>query len=207
MRPGIILLDDHPLILRSMKAIVEMDGAFEILDTCSSSEELFKTIETKTPEIIVLDISLPDVDGFDIFAKLRTFHPHIKTIIYTMHRVRRYMEHFHQHGADGYVLKSGELGELVDALKLVHKGERYFPESVTGMKVKDDDYEDNQIQLTDTERITLKALNANRSNKEIAERLDISINDVIDIRKSLLFKSNAVNTRELLEYAKNKKWI
>lgn len=207
MKPGIILLDDHPLILRSMKAIVDMDGAFDILATCASSEELFQTLETTDPEIIVLDISLPDVDGFDIFARLRSFHPHIKTIIYTMHRVRRYMEHFHQHGANGYVLKSGELGELVDALKIVHGGERYFPESVTSIKHRDDDYEDNQIQLTESERFTLRALSSNRSNKEISESLDISINEVIDIRKSLLFKSNAVNTRELLEYAKNKKWI
>lgn len=207
MKPGVILLDDHPLILRSMKAIVEMDGQFEVLATCSSSEELFRTLEGVSPEIVVLDISLPDVDGFDIFAKLRSFNPNIKTIIYTMHRVRRYMEHFHQNGANGYVLKSGELGELVDALKLVHKGERYFPEKVIGIKAKDDDYEDNQIQLTDTEIITLKALNANRSNKEIADRLEISVNEVIDIRKSLLFKSNAVNTRELLDYAKKKKWL
>ncbi len=207
MRPGIILLDDHPLILRSMKAIVEMDGQFEILATCNSSEELFKTLENTSPDIIVLDISLPDVDGFDIFAKLRAYHPHIKTIIYTMHRVRRYMEHFHQNGADGYVLKSGELGELVDALKIVYKGERYFPETVTGIQSKDDDYEDNQIQLTEAEKLTLKALNANRSNKEIAQRLEIDINEVIDIRKSLLFKSNAVNTQELLQYAKKKKWI
>lgn len=207
MRPGIILLDDHPLILRSMKAIVEMDGEFEILATCSSSDELFSTLETADPEIIVLDISLPDIDGFDIFARLRTFHPHVKTIIYTMHRVRRYMEHFHQNGANGYVLKSGELGELVDALKIVYKGDRYFPESVIGIKAKDDDYEDNQIQLTEAEKFTLRSLYANRSNKEISESLDISINEVIDIRKSLLFKSNAVNTRELLEYAKHKKWI
>lgn len=207
MKPGIILLDDHPLILRSMKAIVEMDGSFDILAVCSSSEELFSTLEEVNPEIVVLDISLPDVDGFDIFARLRTYRPEIKTIIYTMHRVRRYMDHFHQHGADGYVLKSGELGELVDALKLVHSGERYFPESVTGIHHKDDAYEDNQIQLTETEKFTLRALNANRSNKEIADSLDVSINEVIDIRKSLLFKSNAVNTRDLLQYAKNKKWI
>ncbi|GGH69378.1 DNA-binding response regulator [Phaeocystidibacter marisrubri] len=190
-----------------MKAIVEMDGSFDILAVCSSSEELFTTLEEVTPDIIVLDISLPDVDGFDIFARLRTFHPQVKTIIYTMHRVRRYMDHFHQNGANGYVLKSGELGELVDALKQVYNGERYFPESVTGIKHVDDDYEDNQIQLTETEKLTLRALNINRSNKEIAETLDVSINEVIDIRKSLLFKSNAVNTRELLEYAKRKKWI
>lgn len=207
MKPGVILLDDHPLILRSMKAIVEMDGNFEILATCSSWEDLLSTLETESPEIVVLDISLPDIDGFDIFTKLKEFRPEIKTIIYTMHRVRRYMEHFHQNGANGYVLKSGELGELVDALKKVHKGERYFPENVIGIKSVDDDYEDNQIQLTDSEKITLKALNANRSNKEIAERLEISVNEVIDIRKSLLFKTNAVNTNELLEYAKKKKWI
>lgn len=207
MKPGIILLDDHPLILRSMKAIVEMDGTFEILATCSSAEELFSTLETIQPEIVVLDISLPDVDGFDIFTRLHSYFPDIKTIIYTMHRVRRYMEHFHQNGANGYVLKSGELGELVDALKKVHEGERYFPESVTSIQHRDDDYEDNQIQLTQTEKFTLRALSINHSNKDIAEALNISINEVIDIRKSLLFKSNAVNTRELLEYAKKKKWI
>lgn len=207
MKPGVILLDDHPLILRSMKAIVEMDGKFEILATCSSSHELFQTMEEKHPNIVVLDISLPDIDGFDIFTKMKAIHPEVKTIIYTMHRVRRYMEHFHQNGADGYVLKSGELGELVDALNTVHSGGRYFPEHITGMKKQDDDYEDNQIQLTDSEHITLRALNNNQSNKEIAEKLDISINEVIDIRKSLLFKTNVVNTRELLEYAKKKSWI
>ncbi len=206
MKPGIILVDDHPLILRSMKAIVQMDDHFEILATCTSYKELFETLETTNPEIIVLDVSLPDIDGFDIFAKLRTFRPELRIIIYTMHRVRRYMEHFHQNGAHGYVLKSGELGELVDALKIVHRGERYFPENVTSIKSKDDAYEDNQIQLTESEKATLTALNSNKSNKNIAEQLNISINEVIDIRKSLLFKFNVVNTKELLAYAKKKKW-
>lgn len=207
MKSSIILLDDHPLILRSVQAIIEMDGSFDVIAVCSSFEELFEELKTNKPDIIVLDISLPDVDGFEIFTNLRQQYPTIKTVLYTMHRIKRYMDYFRNNGANGYVLKSGELGELVDALKIITSGENYFPKDLVSMHSNEEDYENNQIQLTHNEKFTLRALKLNHSNKDIAKLLDMSIHEVMDIRKSLLFKTNCISTQELLQHALDKKWI
>lgn len=207
MKPTVILVDDHPLILRSMQAIIDADKRYQVIGTASNVEELFTAMQNQLPDILCLDISLPDIDGFEIFDRVKKLYPQQKIIIFTMHRIKRYMDHFKEHGAHGYVLKSGELGDLLEALDSVNSGQKYFPNDVVTQQSKDAPEERNQIQITELEHAVLHELNKANSNKQIAELLHLNIEQVIEIRKNLLFKTNTLNTRELLKYAKERRWL
>lgn len=203
----ILLVDDHPIVGASTKSVLEVEQNIDVIGVVYSAEELFKFLESNTPDILILDVSLPDIDGFEICKRLKKAQLNIDVIIYTMHNIPRFIEYFYDSGAKGFVLKSGEFGELVHAISTVVNGERYFPSKEISENDLDEASEENQIQLTEIEKKLILHLDKKYSTLEIERSLSISKAEIFSLRKGLLFKTNASNTQQLIEKAKINKWI
>lgn len=203
----ILLVDDHPIVGASTKSVLEVEDNIEVIGVVYSAKELFAFLEKRLPDILILDVSLPDIDGFEIFKRLKKTNHNMDVIIYTMHNIPRFIEYFYDSGAKGFVLKSGEFGELIHAISTVVNGQRYFPTKEIQETGLDEASEENQIQLTELEKKLIIHLDKNYSTLEIERRLSITKAEIFSLRKSLLFKTNVSNTQKLIEKAKMNKWI
>ncbi|MDX5427196.1 MAG: response regulator transcription factor [Bacteroidota bacterium] len=201
----LIIVDDHPLIASTLQDVLKnIEGVWSVKHTQSGEEALNYLLQHHC-ELMVLDISLPDMDGFEIFEKVKESFPDIKIIIYTMHRFPRYLEFFFKHGADGYLLKSGELGGITVAVEKVLNGHRFFPKEIFEQHSLDAGQlilENNQIQFTERERDILRLLLENHDNQDIARILKINNEDILRARKHMIYKTGVPNTQELLALVK-----
>lgn len=206
---SILLVDDHPIVGASTQSLLEGQDHLEVIGVKYSAEALFEFLENQNqPDLLILDVSLPDIDGFEICKRLRQQRTTMKVIIYTMHNIPRFIEHFYENGANGFVLKSGEFGDLIDAVNDVIAGKRSFPgREDTELSEGDASTEENQLQITDQERHLIKLLDQNHSTLEIERQLQLSKTEIFALRKGLLFKINVANTQTLIQKAKEYKWI
>mgnify|MGYP001036878787 CR=1 FL=1 len=205
---SVLLVDDHPIVAASTRSLLEGENHLEVVGVKYSAEELFSFLSEREPDLLILDVSLPDIDGFEICKRLKQQNTCMKVIIYTMHNIPRFNQYFYENGANGFVLKSGEFGDLIDAINQVIKGNRYFPGRDTlDLSEGDAQTEENQIQITDQERQLIILLEKNYSTLEIERQLKLSKTEIFSLRKSLLFKVNVSNTQNLIRKAKYFKWI
>lgn len=207
-RHSILLVDDHPIVGASTQSLLEGQDHLEVIGVKYSAEDLFEFLHKEgQPDLLILDVSLPDIDGFEICKRLREQRTTMKVIIYTMHNIPRFIDHFYENGANGFVLKSGEFGDLIDAVNQVINGNRYFPGKESELSEGDARTEENQIQITEQERKLIELLDQNYSTLEIERQLQLSKTEIFSLRKGLLFKMNVANTQTLIQKAKQFKWI
>ncbi len=200
-KPAVLLVDDHALILQGIKFVVE--GMSEIGEVClaSSGVEAIRAMKSKFFQVIILDIELPDVSGFELMEIIRHMSPDSRIIINTMHEETWIVKKMIRMGADGITLKSANTEEIRSALKTVLNGEKFFCDefnSIRKMLRLNGDTNDYQSLLTKRELDVLKAISAGLQTKEIAESLHVSVNTVESHRKSLFSKFQVRNVVELV---------
>ena len=193
----VFFVDDHPLILESLKQMFKDEKDYEVIGSTHHSLEAHDLIQQLKPDILVLDVSMPEMDAFQLVPELKSSYPELKIILYTMHSLSRYYDHFKELEVDGYVLKSGEYGNIKDALNSVSNGNKFFYDL---HQQKDTISEENQVQLNDLEKEILSLLKKHLSNKEISEKLKCSISAVLSSRKNILRKTGFTNTQDLLDH-------
>lgn len=193
----VYFVDDHPLILESLKQLFKNDKEFSYIGGTIHSIEVIDRLKEAKPDILVLDVSMPDQDAFYLVPQIKYYFPNLKIVLYTMHSLSRYYNHFKELNVDGYVLKSGEYGNIKDALREVAIGNKFFHDLNEN---KDSRSEENQIQFNENEKEILQLLKDNYSNKEISEHLNCEISEVLQTRKNILNKTGFTNTIDLLEF-------
>lgn len=205
-KPGVLLVDDHTLILQGIKFIVDNMPEIGEVCTASSAAEAMALIENKTFDICLVDIELPDSSGFELLEKIKDRCPKSRIIINTMHEETWMVKKMLQMRVDGVILKSADTDEIKDALTRVSKGEKYFCNGFDRIRKRlrcSMDVPDYRSLLTNRELDVLKAISSGMQTKEIAEILHVSVNTVETHRKSLFLKFEVRNAVELVLKAIN----
>ncbi len=197
----VFLLDDHPLLLESIATLIVKDNQCEIVGKSTHSHvDVINEIYTSGCQVLVQDISMPNMDAFELIPLIKERLPNIKIIIYTMHSIVRFYKHFMQLGVSGYVVKSSDTGNLIDAIVSVNNGEQYFPPTMLNLIANaDKTIEENQLQFTKFEKEIIDELRLFKSNTEIAQYLNCTLDKVLFSRKNILIKTGTSSTNELLQ--------
>lgn len=203
-RPRILLADDHTLVLEGLRKILEDD--FDVIDTVEDGRALVEAAQRLEPDVIVLDISMPKLNGMDAARQLRKLLPRTKLIFLTMHGDPTYANEAFRAGASGYLLKRSAASELIQAIQAVLKNQCYMTPAIT-KDVLDSCFQPSAPSpissgtLTPRQREVLQLVAEGKSTKEIATILNISIKTV-EFHKSHIMRELDLHTiAELTKYA------
>lgn len=206
----IFLVDDHRLVRRGIKSLLNKYCDFEIIGEADSGEEALEKIQENTPEIVLMDVSLPGMNGFETAAKIRELIPEIKVLFLSMHNEAEYIIRSIKSGGNGYILKSAESDELINAIRNVISGEKYYGDEIAKIIFNSYNFETSQpkiiknekhIALTQREKEILRLVSDGYSAREIASMLFISPRTVETHRLRIMQKLEAHNTAELIKLA------
>jgi DNA-binding NarL/FixJ family response regulator len=196
-----LLVDDHPLVLEGVQSCIDGAEGIVIVGTARSGEEAIAEAERLRPDVVVMDINMPGVNGLDATEIIRERVPETKLLILSMHDKREYVETALVYGARGYVLKDRPTAEIVAAIHAVHSGGVYFSAGVSEHLTSDPERSQSKRTLTTREQAVLLLLAEGKSNKEAARALDISVRTVETHRKNIKRKTGLSSTAGLTRYA------
>ena len=203
----IVLADDHTLFRHGIRRIIEDVKDLRIVGEAKDGLELLDLLKTVSPDLVILDISMPRLRGIEACKEILTMHPSVKVLILTMHRDTRYFHHAVSAGADGYLLKEDADSEMLSAITTIRDGRRYISpllaNHLTGdlLKVYQDSNSFPREKLTGREKEVLKLIAEGKTSKEIAELLYISFRTVQHHRSNIMTKLNIRKSAELIKYA------
>jgi two-component system response regulator NreC len=207
----IILGDDHAVIRRGLRLVLEQQQDFEVVGEANDGREAVNLAERLKPDIAVLDITMPNLNGIEAARQISTKQLGTAIVVLSMHADESFVLRSLKAGARGYVLKESRESELINAIRLVSEGKSFFSPTVSRMLVedyvrqlKDKDIEDSYELLTIREREILQLVAEGKSNKEIANLLHLSLYTVETHRSNILEKLNLHSVPELILYAVRK---
>ena len=203
----ILLADDHKLLIDGLRPLLEKQENFEVIGVAKDGLETVELALQDPPDIILLDISMPRLNGIDAARKILRDMPNTKIIMLSMHADRRYVQESLRIGASGYILKESAAKEVIKAIKNVQKGELFLSRSVHDQvlneyieRIRDGD-NSSYSPLTIREREVLQLLAEGKSTKEAASILNISVKTVESHRKQIMDKLGLRSIAELTKYA------
>lgn len=201
----VLLADDHSIVREGLRRVLEDSGEIEVIaEAADGSEALKKAIETK-PDVAVVDISMPGIDGLEVVTRINSYCPEVPVLILTMHEEEQYVIRAMEAGAYGYLTKQSAPEQLVAAVKKIHSGGRYLTEKASEalalrlMKGKKDKSLTETLSMRELQVLRKLALGA--TNREIAISYNISVKTVDTYRSRILKKLNLRNNAELSRYA------
>lgn len=205
----IVLADDHVLLRSGLKLLLEKEPSFKVVGEASDGEEVLGVLEEKDPDIVILDISMPRLDGIECIKEIKSRGMKAKIIILTMHDDENYIKEVMRAGAVGYVQKGAVDTELFLAIKEVSKGQVFLNEKdsknllqiLISENQRKPNEDDPYIILSSREREVLKLLACGYSLKEIADSLYLSIKTVDTYKTRIMEKLNYTRKSELVGYA------
>ncbi|MFL6447000.1 MAG: response regulator [Bryobacteraceae bacterium] len=210
----ILIADDHGIVRQGLRSVLSRDPDFTIVGEAANGREAVSLAEKLAPNVIIIDIAMPELNGIESASQICKEHPEIKVIILSMHSDETYVLRALNAGAKGYLLKDSAEVDLVRAVHAVYRGMPFFSPEIAQVLL--DDYlrslqqkrlQDSYELLTDREKEVLNLLAYGKSNKEVATSLDLSVNTVESHRTSLMRKLNLHNTAEIVLYAVRKKIV
>ncbi len=203
----VFLADDHQILRESLVILLSQHEGIRVVGEAADGREAFEKIMLRRPSIAVLDISIPQLNGIELAAKLAQEAPQIKTVVLTMHKSEEFVTRALCAGVKGYVLKDNALEELIACIEAVDRGEVFLSQSVTrlvvGELVKELRFKEGQQPepLTSREREVLQLLAEGRSNRNISETLTLSVKTVETHRANIMRKLGLKNIADLVLYA------
>lgn len=174
----VMIADDHSLIREGLRQLLEFDGSIKVVGEASNGEECLIKLEEFNPEVLLLDINMPEKNGIDVLKQMKSDQSQIKVLILTVHNELEYLISAVDIGVDGYILKDSESSELKKAIRVVRDGESYIqPKLIPAMNnqlINRDADKDKIDSLTNRELEVLVQVANGMFNKEIATNLNIS---------------------------------
>lgn len=205
------IVDDHKIVRDGVKVMVEDHPGFDIICEAENGKEAIEQCSNHNVDVLIMDITMPVMDGIEATRVIKENHPDIKILALTMLSEDQHIRKMIKAGASGYILKNSGKQELIKAIESIIEGKHYFSNDATQAilqelvtpdlnKVNDDD-----VHITDREREVLKLIVNEFTNQEIADKLFVSVRTIDAHRRNLLQKTGAKNTAGLVKYAlKNK---
>ena len=207
----ILLADDHNIMRRGLRLLLERQPGFEVVGEAADGRQAVERAEATKPDVVVLDIAMPNMSGIEAAQRIRASLPHVAILILSMHSDEGYVLRALKAGAKGYLLKDSAENDLIEAIKAVSGGKACFSPEIS--KILVEDYvremrkrgaEDSYELLTSREREILQLLAEGKSNKDIATSLNLSLYTVETHRRNLQDKLNLHSVAELILYAVRK---
>jgi DNA-binding NarL/FixJ family response regulator len=209
-RKTILIVDDHPLFREGLKSLIARNPGFEVVGEAGSGREGLKLAKELKPDLVIMDISLPDTSGVDVTRDIRSLLSQTRVIIVSMHSKIDHITEAFRAGATGYVVKESAANRLMHGLEAISRGE-YFLDSSVSHKVVEEliDFPIKEAKITDTaygalssrEQQVMRLLAEGLSTKEIAEKLFISPKTVENHRSNIMHKLGLHSIIELVRYA------
>ena len=198
----IIIIDDHLLFAEGVRSLLLSCG-YTNIRILTNGTTLPALLDEQAPALLLMDISIPGMDGIELSAIAKGKRPATKILIISMHTKRIYIEKALQAGVDGYIIKNASDDELKTAIKTLLNGERYFSPEIGNILLKSmmPSAALSDAVLTPREKDVLHLLAEGFSTKEISEKLFISINTIETHRKNMLFKTGLRNVAHLIKWA------
>jgi DNA-binding NarL/FixJ family response regulator len=203
----ILLVDDHPVVRQGLRYMLESDPAVTIVGEASDGPEAVRLATEHLPDIVVMDVSLPGMNGIEATREITRCAPGVKVLVVSMHADPAYVRQGVKAGARGYLLKDSEDLDLLHAVKVIATGETYFSPAVAeaviggGSGAGEHDDEVRLDSLTRREREVLRLIADGLTNKEIAAQLSLSVNTIETHRKHLMEKLACHNAAELVRFS------
>ncbi len=214
MKTKIYIVDDHSVIRYGLRMLLEGDDELEIIGEAGSGGEVISAMSELKPDVILMDISLPDLSGIEVTREIKRLWPEIAVVALTIHEDEEYFFKMLDAGANGYVPKRAAPEELIKAIHVARSGDVYLYPSLAKLLVKDyvlnqesQDESKSNDDLTPRQREVLILLGEGENNLEIAEKLNISPNTVARHRENIMQKLNLHSRTELVKYAIRKGYI
>jgi len=203
----VLLVDDHPLVLAGVRSFLLRSDRFDVVGEASSGSEAIMKAKETSPDVVVMDISMPGMNGLEATKCLRATCPHAKVLILTVHDKNEFVREMIQAGARGYVRKNTNPGDLTVAIECVHRGEVFFMPDVAQAFFKEyvlsaGKMEDPSAkQLSKREHEVLSLIVEGLANKEIADRLQLSVRTAEKHRQRIMEKLGIHRATELVKVA------
>ncbi len=194
----LLLADDHAVVRKGLQLFIGYEENLDLLAEAGDGDELMEMVKNNPADILLLDLDMPKMNGLTAIRKIKEIAPDLKIIILTMHPEDIYGKTAHQMGAVGYVIKDDEPKKLIESINKVFMGEMIFSDSVLSGSKKS-----NTIKLSKREIEVLKLLSNGKSNKDIAEELEISDKTVSTYKLRLLNKIGAKSVVDLVNFGKS----
>jgi two-component system response regulator NreC len=196
----VVLADDHPVVRRGLRSLLELEGGFDVVGEADDVPEAFEAVREAQPDVLVLDLNMPSGSSLDAISVLRTQHPETQIVILTMQHEPAYVRRALREGATGYVLKDAADQELVRAVRLAAAGELYLNPRMGARQAAHPD-PGPAGALTEREIEVLSLVALGHTNGEIADRLCLSVRTVETHRAHIQRKLGTRSRSDLVRYA------
>ena len=205
----VLIADDHTIVRSGVRLLLAAEPDIEVVGEALDGLEAIKLTESTQPDVVLMDITMPKLDGLEATRRINTHWPAIHVLVLTMHRSDEYFFETLKAGACGYVLKGAEANELINAVRVVARGEVFLYPTMASKLVESylrretEDAEPSST-ISPREKEIIQLLADGYSNKEIAEKLFVSPSTVHSHRSNLMTKLGLSNRRELILFARER---
>ena len=206
---SVLIADDHTIVRSGVRLLLKAESDIRVVGEALNGREALELAESLQPDVVLMDITMPEMDGLEATKEIKSRFPQINVLVLTMHRSDEYFFEMLKAGASGYILKGAKTSELINAVRIVQGGEVFLYPSMTQklvqgyLQLADLDNE-GEPSLSPREKEIFRLLAEGYSNKEIAEKLVISPSTVHSHRGNLMDKLGLGNRRELIQYARKR---
>ncbi|MBR9855466.1 MAG: response regulator transcription factor [Algicola sp.] len=201
----VLIADNHPVVRLGIKKVLESSADIEIIADVSTTEELFNTLKNLTPDVVILEMDIPEINGIATLRKMKMEFPNIKTLMYSGQSEDVYALSTIRAGAFGYLSKTADLDYIVSAVKKVSEGNMFITNELAQRLAFDESTQKPRRffrKLSSREVEVLKLLASGKRNKEVAEGLNLNEKTVSTYKARLMKKLNVDNLVDLLQQAK-----
>lgn len=201
---SVMIADDHPIVRAGLKQIIMDDHNLMLAGEASSGADLLEKIRRRDCDVIVMDLSMPGMDGLDVLKQLKIEKPHLPVIILTVHPESQYALRILKAGASGYITKDSAADDLIKAIRKVSRGGKYITPSLAekiAFALDEDAARLPHETLSDREYQVLCLIGAGKTASQIADSLALSVKTVSTYRSRILEKMQMENNAELIHYA------
>ncbi|MBL0130137.1 MAG: response regulator transcription factor [Chitinophagaceae bacterium] len=204
MTTSVFIVDDHYMVIEGIRSLLQNEKGIEWAGHATNAASCLSFLQNQLPDVILMDISMPDKSGIDLCKEVKEKYPSVFIIGLSTFNQQSFIQKMMDNGASGYVLKNATQAELMEAIELVAKGKTYLSEEVSKVLRKQNDA---HIVLTRREKEVLELIAGGLTNIEIGDKLFISSSTVDTHRKNLLAKFQAKNTASLIRIASQMEFI
>jgi two-component system response regulator NreC len=210
----VLLADDHGIVRRGMRALLETEAGVSVIGEAADGLDALRMCEELRPDLLILDIGMPRLNGIDVAARAQKLQPPPRVIMLSMHADESYVLRSLDAGARAYLLKDATDEDLLPAVRAVARGKRFFSPAIAGVLAEDyvrqmqaRGLDDSYGLLTDREKEVLQLLAEGRANKDVAALLQVGVSTVETHRANLMQKLGLHNTADIVLYAVRKRLV
>jgi DNA-binding NarL/FixJ family response regulator len=207
---NVVLAEDHQTVREGLKILVNQEADMTVVGEAADGAAAIKAVRESHPDVVVMDIAMPEMNGLKATRKLKAEFPNVKILTLTRHNDDSYLDQLLTAGADGYILKQSAPADLIEAIRVVSAGGSYIDRSLTGRVMQRFAHAGERNLDTDVSTRELEVLRLvawGYSAKEIAAHLDISVKSIEQAKSSAMRKLEMKNRIDIVRYAISHGWL